>query len=140
MTHKLKFVPQLLGYVSSTNFIFLSRNHSKFFLLRKWWDDLETTYLRKHHQKNLSFLELRPSLLHLPFEIRLRYPLVTSVSCRYSICSSVIKWDTLSAYLYFYVASSRGYLVTILNHFPYFRANPLLTTCPLSNFSIKFII
>jgi hypothetical protein len=24
------------------------------------------TYLRKHHQKNLSFLELRPSFLHFP--------------------------------------------------------------------------
>jgi hypothetical protein len=35
------------------------------------------------------------------------------------------------SYLYFHVASSRGYLLTNLTHFPYFRANPLLTTYPL---------
>jgi hypothetical protein len=48
------------------------------------------TYLRKHHQKNLSSLEFRPYLLHLLSEIWLKYPLVTSFTCRYSICSSVI--------------------------------------------------
>jgi hypothetical protein len=47
--------------------------------------------LRKHHQKNLSSLKFQPSLLHLPSKIRLRYPLVTSVTYRYSIRSSVIK-------------------------------------------------
>ena len=34
----------------------------------------EKTYLRKHHQKNLSSLQFRPSFLHFTFEIRLRYP------------------------------------------------------------------
>jgi hypothetical protein len=32
------------------------------------------------------------------------------------------------------------YLLTILTHFLCFRDNPLLITCPLSNFSINFII
>jgi hypothetical protein len=50
----------------------------------------QQTYLRKHRQKNLSSLEFRPSFLHVPSKIWLKYPLVTSVTYRYSICSSVI--------------------------------------------------
>ena len=51
-----------------------------------------------------------------------------------------LKWESLASYLYFHVASSRGYLLTILTHFPYLRVNPLLTTCQISNLSINFII
>jgi hypothetical protein len=32
------------------------------------------TFLRKHHQNNLSFLAFQPSFLHLPSEFRLIYP------------------------------------------------------------------
>jgi hypothetical protein len=32
------------------------------------------SHLRNHHEKNLSSLQFRPSYLHLPSEIRLRYP------------------------------------------------------------------
>ena len=46
------------------------------------------TYLRKHHQKNLSSLEFQPYFLNLPSEIRLRYPLVTSLTYISSIFSS----------------------------------------------------
>jgi hypothetical protein len=66
------------NYVST---MYLNQNLSNIFCID----------LRKHHQKNLSSLEFRPSLLHLLSEIRLRYPLVTSFTYRYSICSSVFK-------------------------------------------------
>ena len=86
-------------------------------LLQKWWDGMSITYLRKHHQKNLSSLEFRPSLLHFPFEIQIRYPLVTSVTYRYSICSSVIKMT--ESFLVFILSCS------FLKGLPFNHLNPL---------------
>jgi hypothetical protein len=70
-------------------------------------------------------------------KILLRYPLVTSVTCRYPICLSVIKMRD-PCLLFILLCSFVKGLPS--NHFPYFRANPFLTTCPLSNLSINFII
>jgi hypothetical protein len=50
-----------------------------------------------------------------------------------------LKLKSLVSYLYFHVASSRGYLLTILTHFPYFRVNPLLIS-PLTLLIKQFIL
>ena len=69
-------------------------------LLWKWWDDLKKTYLRKHHQKNLSFLEFRPSFVHFPQNCGL-YILWWSqktIGIQYSqLC---LKWESCASYLY----------------------------------------
>jgi hypothetical protein len=49
----------------------------------------------------------------------------------YSMCSIGANTRLFISYLYFHVDSSRGYLLTNLSQYPCFRANPLLTTCPL---------
>jgi hypothetical protein len=52
---------------------------------------------------------------------------------RYSMCSlGILIGDPCSLIYTFQVASSRGYLLTYFTQLPSFRANSLLTTCPLT--------
>ena len=69
-------------------------------LYQKWWDDLKITYLRKHHQKNLSFLAFRPSFLHFPqnFGLDIICKPQTPIDIQYS--QVWFKWESLASYLY----------------------------------------
>ena len=136
----MKYLSQILGYVSTNSSQFHVLNHSRICYCENGemtckWHTLESIIKRIYPTLNFSLiyftfpLKFGLDILWLPYLL---------VDIQYS--QYLLKWESLASYVYFHVASSRGYLSTILTHFPYFRVNQLLTTCPISNLSINFII